>query len=118
MAVEELAAGQANSHSLLFCSGDKDNWRLANNLPLLNQEQRDARDGWVDGDMVIENSAASVPQVFIGGVWKFANNVPTLTHEQRDARTGWIQGDMIINSSGPQLQMYVEGHWRTVFTFP
>ena len=69
MAMEELVPGSLNSRALLFCSGGETKWRLANNLPSLSATQRDARSGWVTGDLILNTDYPRI-EVFDGTGWR------------------------------------------------
>jgi hypothetical protein len=69
MAMEELVAGSLNTRALLFCSGGETKWRLAINLPALSASQRNARGGWVTGDLILNTDYPRV-EVFDGSGWR------------------------------------------------
>ena len=53
---------------VFFKQGAPGTWSLANNLPVMDAETRDGRDGWSDGDMIY-NSQVLALQIYVGGVW-------------------------------------------------
>ncbi|HEY6508390.1 MAG TPA: hypothetical protein VIY56_10280, partial [Vicinamibacterales bacterium] len=74
LAVEQLVGVDPLSRALLFCSGAETHWRLANSLPVMTQQQRNARNGWVDGDMILlVISPVDGPrflQYYLLGLWR------------------------------------------------
>lgn len=69
LAMEELISGSLDSRALLYCSGGETRWRLANNLPSLTTAQRNARGGWVKGDLIYNIIYPRV-EVFDGSSWQ------------------------------------------------
>jgi hypothetical protein len=63
--------GSEIGNAMYYWGGAHDGWRLFNNAPTLSSAQRDARSGWVQGD-IIYNSDSTVQalQVWIGTTWK------------------------------------------------
>lgn len=74
LAMEELAPGTLDSRALLFCSGGETRWRLGNNLPALSTTQRNARGGWVTGDLILNTIYPRV-EVFDGSGWRAVSGI-------------------------------------------
>ena len=64
-----VADGQNIGSAMYWWGGFAPGWRLANNAPTLTTAQRNARSGWVQGDLIY-NASLQVVQIRIGGAWR------------------------------------------------
>ncbi len=71
MAMVQLALGGSSPAAaalMSFWGGRDSGWRLANTCPVLTSSERDAREDWVNGEMII-NSTTEHLEIRYGGSW-------------------------------------------------